>query len=509
MHVRQLRAMHQGIVRDRMSQERAHIIAVRAVEHIMALRKQDTLHIGIFGLSGISVLCLSMVLFVLTGLFFVNASVWHVHRWTGLLKLASIEPFSYLMAVQLRAVATAIVACLACGVPNDTQLSDGDDETDLPNFQLLQHRVSVTRAPRGASLGGRFPGRFAEWIGKNGDSIRWVLLRFCFPCAVGQQVLYSTATLGLQVGVVLMRPPRSGSTLAVPPHLLAFPSWTWTAPHNALVRSSPIVDPNGDIYVSTSAGELFKFSREGQQLWKHGFKNHYVFANPVYYGHIYTLQDDCTFVAIDAKTGSTVWRRKAGYGSGPDTLSVIAAMGVVVSSCFGKGEGTSLGGATTVVALNATDGSMLWSFRAGYPLYNWIGSIQNDSLLFADFFGGTYRLSLPEGSVIWKVPPPSVTGATTGGLASGPNGVVYVTSNHEEIPNFRSGFVSLAEILASLSWTCPCPQDVVQKGLTLQPRSAYLVSDGSLLWRRNTTYAANAGAAISPGISDVYGLLSL
>ncbi|CAE7692020.1 unnamed protein product [Symbiodinium necroappetens] len=338
------------------------------------------------------------------------------------------------MAVQLRAVATAIVACLACGASNDTQLCDGDDETDLPNFQLLQHSLSVSRATRGASQDGRSLAHFAEWIGKNGNSI------------------------------------RSGSTFAVPPHLLTFPSWTWTAPHNALVRSSPIVDPNGDIYVSTSAGELFKFSREGQQLWKRGFKNHYVFANPVYYGHIYTLQDDCTFFAIDAKTGSTVWQRKAGYGSGPDTLSVIAGMGVVVSSCFGKGEGTSLGGATTVVALNATDGSMLWSFRARYPLYNWIGSIQNQSLLFADFFGGTYRLSLSDGSVIWKVPPPSVTGATTGGLASGPNGVVYVTSNHEEIPNFRSGFVS-----------------------------AYLVSDGSLLWRRNTTYAANAGAAISPG----------
>ena len=147
-------------------------------------------------------------------------------------------------------------------------------------------------------------------------------------------MLYSRATSGVQVAVVLTCPPRSGSTFAVPPHLLTFPSWTWTAPHNALVRSSPIVDPNGDIYVSTSAGELFKFSREGQQLWKRGFKNHYVFANPVYYGHIYTLQDDCTFFAIDAKTGSTVWQRKAGYGSGPDTLSVIAGMGVVVSSCF-------------------------------------------------------------------------------------------------------------------------------------------------------------------------------
>ena len=131
-------------------------------------------------------------------------------------------------------------------------------------------------------------------------------------------------------------------------------------------------------------------------------------------------------------------------------------MDVVISSCFGEGEGTTLGGSTTVVALNATDGTIMWSFRADHPLYNWIGSIQEQSVLFSDQFGGTYRLNLWNGSVIWKVPPPSITGLSTGGLASGMNGIVYVTSNHEEVPNFRSGFVSAGKVLASISSLVDC-----------------------------------------------------
>ena len=125
---------------------------------------------------------------------------------------------------------------------------------------------------------------------------------------------------------------RSGSTMAVPPSVLATPSWTWTAPNNQLVRSSPIVDAEGAIYVSTSAGELFKFSREGRQLWKRSF-NHHVFANPMYFENIYTLRDDCTFFALDAATGKTLWQKRAGHGSGPDTLTVIAACGLL-GNCF-------------------------------------------------------------------------------------------------------------------------------------------------------------------------------
>ena len=221
---------------------------------------------------------------------------------------------------------------------------------------------------------------------------------------------------------------------------------------------SPQTQPRS-VYISTSTGEFFKFSREGQELWKRSF-SHYVFANPVYYGHIYTLRDDCTFLALDADTGRTLWQQKAAYGSGPDTLTVIAGGGVVMSSCFDKNGATALGGSTMVVAVNATDGGMLWSFRADRFMYNWMGSIQHDSVLFSDAWGGAYRLNLADGSVLWKVPPPSVPtftiqgvpgGFTTGGLASGLNGVVYVTSNQEEIENFKSGLVLAGSTLAG----CP------------------------------------------------------
>ena len=46
---------------------------------------------------------------------------------------------------------------------------------------------------------------------------------------------------------------------------------------------------------------------------------------------------------------------------------VIAGEGVVMASCVGDGE--IVDGATTVVAVNATDGSILWKFRPDNVLY--------------------------------------------------------------------------------------------------------------------------------------------
>ena len=57
-------------------------------------------------------------------------------------------------------------------------------------------------------------------------------------------------------------------------------------------------------------------------------------------------------------------------------------------NCEGKGEGTPFGGGTSVVAVNATDGTFLWSYRPDTFLYNWIGSIQHLGCLNHGSIGG-------------------------------------------------------------------------------------------------------------------------
>mmetsp|Transcript_23543 Transcript_23543/g.44434 ORF Transcript_23543/g.44434 Transcript_23543/m.44434 type:complete len:480 (+) Transcript_23543:43-1482(+) len=331
------------------------------------------------------------------------------------------------MALFFAAVVASTLAVAFCNKCDPSQLQCEDD-MQRSSVQLLQHTMALSR-------GSAVP----QWQGKNGNTI------------------------------------RSGSTTGLAPaDIAAGPAWSWTAPlrPDGIVRASPIVDPTGAVYISAIDGDFLKFSRTGSLLWKRTFERTLP-GNPSYESEtdrIFTIMDDCTFVALDAQSGHTIWSNRFAHGAGTDTLTVISGSGVVMSACYGFGEKGDFGGATFLVAVNATNGVKLWSFRSEQMLYNWIGSIQDSSVLFSDALGGVYRLNLFNGSVIWYVPAPSNGKTSTGGLAGSSNGAIaYVTGNVGE---------------GSGKWGSV---------------SAYMVSDGSLVWHRELPYTANSGPAISLG----------
>lgn len=302
-----------------------------------------------------------------------------------------------------------------------------EDSLEAVGTSLIQRSLSLHRAH--------------PWIGKNGDVL------------------------------------RQGATRAVAPtHLRRGAAWNWTAPLHGLVRASPVIDEEGSIYLSSINGAIYKFDQHGKELWK-TFTGRGLPGNPVLYEKsLFAVQDDCTFLALDPSNGKERWRAKGGEAFGSDTPSIVADKGRVFTACCDEAERTPVGGATFVVAMDASNGQKLWTMRPANRVYNFLASVVDDSLLFADLNGGVYRLAASDGKVLWSHPAPEYAAFGTGGLTTAANGIAYVTSNKKE------------------------PSVGASRGVL----SAYFITDGKLLWQKALPLSANSGAAIGQKSPNTY-----
>lgn len=334
----------------------------------------------------------------------------------------------------LLALAIAAVVLPATSQQHDCSILGCEADPSF-HFQLLQYKMAAKTAQD-----------HSEWIGKGGNLI------------------------------------RSGSTWAVPPvDLSKGPTWTWEAPLGGLVRGSPVVDSKGCIYQSTIDGQIVKFSQTGDVLWAISTEGISFPGNPVHLaGVLYNFGTDGQMLALDSNDGKKLWQTKACDMASGDTHTIIAGDGVVLASCLNKGEDKAFGSATMIVACNATDGQVMWKYRPDNGLYNWIGSIQSGDLLFSDMNGGVYRMSLKDGSLVWKVPAPAGATSTTGGLSGATNGLVYVTHNLDS-PDGHVGLLSV-----------------------------YTAADGKPVWQRSfPKFPANSGPAIATGGDEPFVVIAI
>merc|ERR1712037_1071379 len=157
-------------------------------------------------------------------------------------------------------------------------------------------------------------------------------------------------------------------------------------------------------------------------------------------------------------TGTVNWSREF------DVKHAIDAEGMLVAGdimFFGAYSTRTLDdGTDTVVAANASDGDLLWTYYAGETMWNFSPSTPGDgSLLFSGTCGAVFRISF-QGELIWKAGP-SHPGkmCVPGGGAVGPNGIFYA--------EYNEGTKSPSDTLV-----------------------AYNISDGSVVWRKNLPYRA-------------------
>eukprot|EP00439_Symbiodinium_sp_Y106_P077182 s559_g16.t1 len=157
--------------------------------------------------------------------------------------------------------------------------------------------------------------------------------------------------------------------------------------------------------------------------------------------------------------------------------------GVVLAACDWQEPGPHGSANHKVQALNASNGSPLWSFEPDNPVWNFLPLfVDNGDFIFQDLTGKAYRLDLQTGAVRWKNGGKDGTW-TDGGAAVG-NGMVFTVHNNE-LP----GFDDLSEFNPG----------------TL---SAFNITDGTLIWKVVTPRPPNNAPAIGkvknyPGLMPI------
>jgi len=264
----------------------------------------------------------------------------------------------------------------------------------------------------------------------------------------------------------------SYSPHTAPRNFSAGPTWVWQNEWKEQVRHSPLIDADFNLYVATTT-RLRKFDSNGHLLWKwHAAPTQILTTAPTLYnGNIFIVpqqEEDSTptLVSMNMNTGTVNWQSHMhGVKRWVDAQALL-----VTNDTIFLGAKTLIDqGTDTIVAANASDGSVLWKYVAGETMWNFSPSTPGDgTLLFSSVCGAVFRLSF-EGELIWKVGrshPGSM--CVAGGGALGPNGIFYAEYN-EGPPPF-AGFFNSNSINDTLA--------------------AYNVTDGSLVWKRNLPYRA-------------------
>lgn len=144
----------------------------------------------------------------------------------------------------------------------------------------------------------------------------------------------------------------------------------------------------------SKAPDLLAFELStGRRVGKYGSEDP-VCASPAMAGAqaqlmlIPALADPSRLRALDLPSGDTVWRRQG---------SVCAALAVRGDTIFAAQEGGA------VLALNATDGRVLWTLKLKPPLIS-APSLAGDRLLVADGGGDLVAARVDSGTVLWRRP---------------------------------------------------------------------------------------------------------
>ncbi|CAE8654822.1 unnamed protein product [Polarella glacialis] len=271
---------------------------------------------------------------------------------------------------------------------------------------------------------------------------------------------------------------------------LTEPTWSFEEPERLskgphvptmkVFHGTPIIDGERNVYIQSTTGWVYSLTSDGQLRWSFETSD----ANPgnlaFLEGVVYTISQDGTAFAIEAASGKALWQNKVCFAAPDDTHSLVAVPGFVILACSAvERPATVLGllqttGSTDVCALRADDGQLRWTYSLrktgrGQLGYNEMPAVVDGSVVFSDYLGGVYRVSLEDGQEQWYVPGDGLWISTAGGVVVGADGRVYVAMNRGR----GQGMLRVHDL-----------------------------SDGAVLWNRTFSEEVNAGVAVGPSQRD-------
>ncbi|CAE8690787.1 unnamed protein product, partial [Polarella glacialis] len=265
---------------------------------------------------------------------------------------------------------------------------------------------------------------------------------------------------------------RTGLSPYAMPSISQGPSWHWQDDHNDVIRSTPLIDGELNVYLTTVAGRIYKFSPEGKILWTYdsGDRGSIPGVPALLDGVLFALTTSGFVLALDMDSGSERWAVQVAPRSGFDTPCMFAANNTLVFAVVDPVPALFQVGAQSereiksnkVVALSAADGSLRWRFTPDTFLFNFQAASPGDgTLVFQDQAGGLYRLAVDDGRKIWRAGRLERAEFSTGASVVH-DGMVFAVSN------------------------------VADTGLL----HAYDLETGELLWQQTLGHPANQAVAV-------------
>jgi outer membrane protein assembly factor BamB len=225
------------------------------------------------------------------------------------------------------------------------------------------------------------------------------------------------------------------------------PHVTWTVDLGATrVMASPTVGPDGTIYVTTAAGQLFAIASDGKVRWT-AQTGPTIKSAPALAidGTVYNATADGKLDAV-SPLGQLKWSFEFGQHLGPTPLLVSPTPGPGGSGGGASGIGS---GASPTVGLDGTvyigannsnmyavapDGSLKWLFEAQRELAGiWTSPVlspDGSTLYFGANKGGVYAVNTRDGSRRWQFP---VYGSIYASSVLDSRGVLYTGSTIEHL----------------------------------------------------------------------------
>eukprot|EP00438_Fugacium_kawagutii_P015424 Skav221556 [mRNA] locus=scaffold1376:186229:187044:- [translate_table: standard] len=165
--------------------------------------------------------------------------------------------------------------------------------------------------------------------------------------------------------------------------------------------------------MGSDAGKIFSFDKHGAKRWEVDGTAAHCQDPTLFEGTLYTACADGSALALDMMTGQVLWQRKICNELPFEHYSVSVTRDHIFMPAGVLNHGNYIGavhepikiGSPAVALLRRTDGKLLWKTN----LSEWNASTQEltpcmlpDSVIFGGGFGDIFRLSLQDGSVIWR-----------------------------------------------------------------------------------------------------------
>ena len=246
-------------------------------------------------------------------------------------------------------------------------------------------------------------------------------------------------------------PKYAVSAHPAPFNLPAAFTWQWHHPLGrfATLTYGTVIDGESNIYLSAADG-VRKFDQHGTILWEYlSLPAEVMNAPALYSGMVHASDTHGHIFALDMRTGKQVWRTRVAEKIGQDNGFNMVHEGIALAACDHRKPSNYDEANQKVKALNASTGDELWTFHPDTPVWNFLPLFVDDSsVVFQDMTGKVYRLNLSTGLLLWKAGGLNGTW-TDGGVAVGPNGLVYAVNLNRPPPGSPLGFPGGDEYLGS------------------------------------------------------------